>query len=145
LTHIFYYEMAVDVVQERHRPGALKQQNKAHKHGRHRSKGSISNAVKGRTSAKVFTKKARHELRKEERRNKAIQLRQKKREEILFKKRSLGGASTAPFLIAIVPLCDDVDPLGALEFLKQGDEEAVVTQSSGGNVHIRTNDLNYCP
>ncbi|XP_069674603.1 pre-rRNA-processing protein TSR1 homolog isoform X2 [Periplaneta americana] len=128
--------MAVDVVQERHRPGALKQQNKAHKHGRHRSKGSISNAVKGRTSAKVFTKKARHELRKEERRNKAIQLRQKKREEILFKKRSLGGASTAPFLIAIVPLCDDVDPLGALEFLKQGDEEAVVTQSSGGNVHI---------
>lgn len=32
---------------ETHRPGALKQTNKAHKHGRHRSKGSISVATKG--------------------------------------------------------------------------------------------------
>lgn len=33
--------------QQIHRPGALKQTNKAHKHGRHRSKGSISIASKG--------------------------------------------------------------------------------------------------
>ena len=39
--------MAVDSVQERHRPGAFKQQNKAHKHGRHKSKGAIENALKG--------------------------------------------------------------------------------------------------
>jgi hypothetical protein len=39
--------MALESVQDRHRPGALKQQNKAHKHGRHRSKGAIDNAVKG--------------------------------------------------------------------------------------------------
>lgn len=30
-----------------HRPGALKQTNKPHKHGRHRSKGSISTSAKG--------------------------------------------------------------------------------------------------
>lgn len=30
-----------------HRSGSLKQTNKAHKHGRHRSKGSISLATKG--------------------------------------------------------------------------------------------------
>jgi len=39
--------MGVESAQERHRPGALKQQNKAHKHGRHRSKGAIDNATKG--------------------------------------------------------------------------------------------------
>jgi pre-rRNA-processing protein TSR1 len=39
--------MALESNQETHRPGVLKQQNKAHKHGRHRSKGAIDNAVKG--------------------------------------------------------------------------------------------------
>lgn len=91
----------------------------------------------GRTSAKTITKKVRHELRKEERRNKAAQIRQKKRDEILLKKRSLGGATSAPFLIAIVSLCGEVDPVVVLEFLKQADEEAVVTHSQEGTVHIR--------
>lgn len=31
----------------RHRPGVWKQQNKAHKHGRHRTKGEIDAANKG--------------------------------------------------------------------------------------------------
>lgn len=30
-----------------HRAGALKQSNKEHKHGRHRSKGTINNETKG--------------------------------------------------------------------------------------------------
>lgn len=33
--------------QETHRAGGFKQTNKAHKTGRHRSKGSISSAIKG--------------------------------------------------------------------------------------------------
>ncbi|KAJ8933917.1 hypothetical protein NQ318_016489 [Aromia moschata] len=52
-----------------HRPGAFKQTNKEHKHGRHRSKGSISISAK------------------DQRRNQAIQIRQKKRDEVLAKKR----------------------------------------------------------
>lgn len=39
--------MAVDSAQEQHRPGSLKQQNKAHKHGRHKSKGSLETLKKG--------------------------------------------------------------------------------------------------
>lgn len=35
------------IKQEVHRVGAFKQTNKAHKTGRHRSKGSISSDVKG--------------------------------------------------------------------------------------------------
>jgi hypothetical protein len=38
-----------------------------------------------RTSAKTSTMKARHELRKEERKNKAAQIRKKKRGEILLR------------------------------------------------------------
>jgi len=41
------HKMGLESAQDRHRPGALKQQNKAHKHGRHRSKGAIDNAMKG--------------------------------------------------------------------------------------------------
>lgn len=40
--------------QEVHRPGSLKQTNKAHKTGRHRSKGSISSEVKGKIIYNAF-------------------------------------------------------------------------------------------
>jgi pre-rRNA-processing protein TSR1 len=43
--------MGVDSVQ--HRPGNLKQQNKSHKHGRHRSKGSIDKLNKGMSFEKI--------------------------------------------------------------------------------------------
>lgn len=46
--------MAVDSAQEHHRPGSLKQQNKAHKHGRHKSKGSLESLKKGMTSKYVI-------------------------------------------------------------------------------------------
>nr|CAD7395269.1 unnamed protein product [Timema cristinae] len=128
--------MVVQSGQEHHRAGVFKQQNKTHKHGRHRSKGSISSAVKGKVSVKTLTKRARKELKKDERRNQAVQLRQKKRDEVLLKKRSLGGACTAPFLIAVVSLNADIDPFGILEFIKQADNEAVITNSGEGNIHI---------
>jgi hypothetical protein len=46
--------MALESSQETHRPGVLKQQNKAHKHGRHRSKGAIDNALKGIGTPRFF-------------------------------------------------------------------------------------------
>lgn len=73
-----------------HRPGPLKQQNKPHKHGKHKSKGQMSSMtkgglanqlngnmihlqsfcfLKGRVSVKVMAKKARREMRKADRRN----------------------------------------------------------------------------
>ena len=41
-------------VQERHRPGSLKQQNKSHKHGRHKSKGALDKIAKGLFCTLVF-------------------------------------------------------------------------------------------
>ncbi|XP_018570304.1 pre-rRNA-processing protein TSR1 homolog [Anoplophora glabripennis] len=119
-----------------HRPGAFKQSNKEHKHGRHRSKGSINISTKGKVSVKTISKKLRKELNKEQRRNQALQIRQKKREEVLAKKRSLGGNEYAPFLVCVVPLCKNLDCNSALNILMQCDEEATVNKSSAGITHI---------
>lgn len=92
----------------------------------------------GRMSVKVITKQARNEMNRDERRNRAVQIRQNKRSEVLGKKRFLtGSANTTPFLTAIVPLAQNIDPNGILELLKQADEESVIKRSSEGNIHIR--------
>lgn len=85
--------MAVD--QPGHRSGSLKQANKGHKHGAHRSKRAIDAANKGtlrfffcvdtffivkffiptgRVSVKASTIKARRELKREERRHQSNQV-----------------------------------------------------------------------
>lgn len=106
-----------DKVHQSHRAGVFKQTNKAHKHGRHRSKGCIDVAAKGifnccyklvstfiyylilgKLSVKALTKRQKRDLNKDQRRHQANQLRQNKRDEILNKKRSLGGSNNAPFL-----------------------------------------------
>jgi hypothetical protein len=49
----------------------------------------------------------------------------------------MGGETSAPLLIAIVPLCSKLDATRALELLRQADDEAVVTRSREGVTHIR--------
>ncbi|XP_068905473.1 pre-rRNA-processing protein TSR1 homolog [Tenebrio molitor] len=129
--------MGVDKVQV-HRPGAFKQTNKLHKHGRHRSKGSISNDSKGKVSVKTLSKANKRELNKEQRRHQALQIRQNKRNEVLNKKRSLGGLDYAPFLVCLVPLSKNADPKQALECLTKCDSEAIINKSPTGVTHICT-------
>ncbi|CAG9859624.1 unnamed protein product [Phyllotreta striolata] len=119
-----------------HRSGVFKQSNKEHKHGRHRSKGSISVSNKGKVSVKTISKRNKRELNREQRRNQALQIRQNKRDEVLDKKRSLGGTDFAPFLVCLVPLNIDIDPNTALALLSQCDEDAAVSKSSTGVTHI---------
>ncbi|XP_050307223.1 pre-rRNA-processing protein TSR1 homolog [Anthonomus grandis grandis] len=122
--------------QQVHRPGAFKQANKAHKHGRHRSKGSISVATKGKVSLKTITKKQKRELNRDQRRHQSAQIRRNKRDEVLSKKRTLGGLEFAPFLVAVVPLNQEFDPTTAISLLSQCDDEAVVRKTSSGVTHI---------
>ncbi|XP_057664407.1 pre-rRNA-processing protein TSR1 homolog [Diorhabda carinulata] len=119
-----------------HRPGAFKQSNKEHKHGRHRSKGSISISSKGKVSVKKLSKRNKRELNRDQRRNQAMQIRQSKRDEVLAKKRSLGVMDFAPFLVCVVPLNKDIDPNTALTLLCQCDQEAIVSKSSANVTHI---------
>ncbi|XP_060517047.1 pre-rRNA-processing protein TSR1 homolog isoform X2 [Cylas formicarius] len=127
--------MAMEKVQT-HRPGIFKQTNKEHKHGRHRSKGSISIANKGKTSVKIISKRNKSTLNREQRRNQALQIRQKKRDEVLLKRRSLGEIDSAPFFVCIIPLNKDFDTETAVSILTKCDEEASVKKSSTGVIHV---------
>lgn len=76
----------------------------------------------------------RHELKREERKNQAQQNRQKKRFEYLQKRR---GFCEAPFLVAILPLHQDVDVGNVIGLLKSADPDAVVTYTLEDHVHIK--------
>lgn len=118
-----------------HRPGTLKQQNKPHKHW-HRSKGSLEKLKKGKTAAITsLARHNRHELKREERKNQTQQNRQKKRFEYLQKRR---GFCEAPFLVAILPLHQDIDIGEVIALLKSADPDAIVTYSPENHVHIKS-------
>ncbi|XP_066138171.1 pre-rRNA-processing protein TSR1 homolog isoform X2 [Euwallacea fornicatus] len=119
-----------------HRPGPYKQTNKEHKHGRHRSKSSISIAAKGKVSVKKISKTNKRELNRDQRRHQSAQIRQKKKDEVLAKKRSLGGLDFAPFLVSVIPLNKDFDSTSTISILTQCDDEAVVRRTSAGVTHI---------
>jgi pre-rRNA-processing protein TSR1 len=84
-----------------HRAGPLKQQNKTHKHGRHKSKGTIETKHKGRVDVKSLPGKKIKEARKVDRKNQLKQIRINKRNAILAAKRSLGKEGTPPHLVVI--------------------------------------------
>ncbi|KAH8021029.1 hypothetical protein HPB51_011808 [Rhipicephalus microplus] len=128
--------MALSSENATHRPGAFKQQNKAHKHGRHRSNRSLESLSRGKVSLKFITRKNKHELKRLERKNQIQQLRKLKREEATERKRSLGGSGVPPFLTAIIPLHANEDPAKFLELVKGCDEDAVITESGQGYCHI---------
>ncbi|CAD7004634.1 pre-rRNA-processing protein TSR1 homolog [Ceratitis capitata] len=119
-----------------HRPGPLKQTNKAHKTGRHRSKGAIENALKGRVSLKTVSHKHKQEQRREQRRHQMNQLRKKKREEARLEKLQLGSQNTAPFMVCILPMHCQIDPRSALAILENCDEEAVIQKTETGVTYI---------
>lgn len=54
---------------------------------------------------RIASTKRKIELGKQARRNQAVQIRQKKRDEVLSKKRMLGGLDAAPFLGKYFFLC----------------------------------------
>lgn len=93
--------------------------------------------ISGKVSVKTLSKRSKKELNREQRRHQALQIRQKKRDEVLAKKRSLGGLEYAPFLITVVPLNKNGDHNTALNILCQCDDEAIVNNSSQGITHIR--------
>lgn len=124
-------------MQEPHRSGSLKQKNKPHKSGRHRSKGEINTHAKGKIALKLGSHKAKNVQNKNDRRYQANQLRLRKKEEVLMKKRQIGGPSTPPFLVAVVPLGFSPVPEKLMDFLMEADTEAAVTCSSEHIFHLR--------
>jgi len=124
--------------QVRHRAGAFKQQNKTHKSGRHKSKGQLQKDAKGRQEGvKSLSKKNKKELNRIARKNQINQQRKHKRDEVLEKKRNLGGHNTPPFLVVVLPLSSDVDCSAVLNVIKTCDEDITVDQcQTSGTMHV---------
>nr|XP_034305937.1 pre-rRNA-processing protein TSR1 homolog isoform X2 [Crassostrea gigas] len=127
--------MAADV-QQAHRPGALKQQNKSHKHGKHKSKGQLDKETKGRVNVKTATKRNKFLQRKHDRKHHADQIRKQKREEILNQKRSRGGNTSPPQFVVVLLLHEGLGVSSLLDTLKSCDESAIVTQNEQGVIHV---------
>lgn len=88
----------------------------------------------GKVNVQSVNRKRKLELSREEKRNQANQLRKKKREEFLDKRR---GFSEAPFLIAIIPLNASVNSNIVLETLKKADSEASIHETPENHITIR--------
>lgn len=92
--------------------------------------------IQGKVNIKELTRRNRHILKKEERRHQALQIRRNKRDEVLNKKRALGGTRNPPFLVCVVPLNAQLDVQSAVNILSTCSEGAVVSKSENGIVHI---------
>ncbi|XP_030078042.1 pre-rRNA-processing protein TSR1 homolog [Microcaecilia unicolor] len=124
--------MAADKKQVVHRAGALKQQNKQHKQGKHRSKGELERESRGRVSAKILSKRIRKDLSKLDRKHKLNQIRRQRKDAVLSEKRNLGSKDGPPHLVVLVPLHTGIDIQSALKLIKS-DAAAIVHQSEQHN------------
>ncbi|NXH47641.1 TSR1 protein, partial [Dicaeum eximium] len=111
-----------------HRPGPLKQQNKAHKGGKH--SGSSQRRAGGRVPVKAQPRRRLRDLNRVDRRHQALQLRRQRKEAVLAEKRSLGSRDGPPHLVAVVLLHSRAAALGSLRLL-QGQDSAVVRADEG--------------
>lgn len=114
----------------------MKQQNKPHKHGRHRSKGEINVSSKGKVSIKSLSVKRKSKITKSDRRYQANQIRSKKREDALMKKRQMGGAVYPPFLVAVIPLGFSPIPEKLMDLIMAADAESKITYAKEHIFHL---------
>ncbi|KAB1264792.1 Pre-rRNA-processing protein TSR1-like protein [Camelus dromedarius] len=108
-----------------HRSGPLKQQNKAHKGGRHRGRGSAQRDGKGRLALKTLSKKVRKDLSRVDQRHRASQLRKQKKEAVLAEKRQLGSKDGPPHQVLVVPLHNRISLPEAFRLLQDRDTGTV--------------------
>uniref|UniRef100_A0A8C2TJ56 Pre-rRNA-processing protein TSR1 homolog n=1 Tax=Coturnix japonica TaxID=93934 RepID=A0A8C2TJ56_COTJA len=106
-----------------HRAGPLKQQNKAHKGGKHH--GTAQRRAGGRVAVKALPHRRRRDLSRVDRRHQALQLRRKRKEEVLAEKRSLGSRDGPPHLVVAVPLHSRAAAHDALRLLQSQDSVIV--------------------
>ncbi|KAI1286792.1 Pre-rRNA-processing protein TSR1 -like protein [Halotydeus destructor] len=122
-------------MQETHKAGPLKQQNKGHKRGRHRSNREVESANKGKVGVKTLTKRKNRNLSKDERVNRTKQIRKSKRDKALAAKRSIGTESKPPILVVVYSYSSE--PLDSLvDLIKSCDGDAICNSTREGSFHI---------
>ncbi|KAJ3401501.1 hypothetical protein HDV05_000421, partial [Chytridiales sp. JEL 0842] len=99
-----------------HHRSSLKQSNKPFK-SKHASKGSLKASSKGKVERGPVKSVKQRNSTKADRRNAAKLEQQKKREELRELTRLFTGPSAPPKIVAVVPLCPDVDPIQVIKDL----------------------------
>ncbi|CAJ0637222.1 16301_t:CDS:10 [Entrophospora sp. SA101] len=115
-----------------HHRATLKQTNKSFK-SKHATKSELKDKSKGKVN-RVNVKKATSRLRistKVDRRNAAKLEQQKRREEIIKTNRFFEGKHGAPKIVAVIPLCHDVDVFSAVESIYKGMEKPTPSTKKG--------------
>ncbi|GBB94661.1 hypothetical protein RclHR1_00240009 [Rhizophagus clarus] len=99
-----------------HRAGSLKQSNKPFK-SKHATKGAIKDKEKGKVNRKPIKHSSANlrSITRVDRRNAAKLEQQKKREEVLKANRFFEGRHGTPKIVAVVPLCTDVNSYSAVK------------------------------
>ncbi|CAF3025933.1 unnamed protein product [Rotaria socialis] len=102
-----------------HRPGALKQQNKKFKTGRHRSQHEIKRSTKGRVAENKHARslKRLNITSKQDRVNAAIQLRKQKLQANKQARQTIGAIDGVPQIITVIPLSSDVNVFSIVELI----------------------------
>ena len=126
-------------MQVSHNSGPLKQSNKSHKTGGHRSKSAVDRANKGRVGIKAQPgRRNKAHLSRRDRKHQMVQVRTKKKAEVLLKKRALGAADAAPILVATVDLQRQIGDAAEqlLRTIKSCAEDIVTSPSPRGATHV---------
>ncbi|RUS75269.1 hypothetical protein EGW08_016961 [Elysia chlorotica] len=114
----------------------LKQKNKTHNHGKHRSKRNLKREAHGKVNVKQLTKdkKIKDILRQE-----ALKKRGEDRDGALNDRR--GATTTPPRLVVLISLHASVNTAAAVELLKEADLSSDVNTSEQLNVHVSSGKL----
>ncbi|CAG8593021.1 11964_t:CDS:10 [Cetraspora pellucida] len=99
-----------------HHRATLKQTNKPFK-SKHATKGSLKDKAKGKVKRKPLKLSTTRPnfISKADRRNAAKLEQRKKREELIKANRFFEGRNSTPKIVAVIPLCSDVDSLNVVE------------------------------
>ncbi|KAG2182628.1 hypothetical protein INT44_005607 [Umbelopsis vinacea] len=108
----------------RHRSGGLKQSNKPFK-SKHASKNALKEKSKGKINRTSIKQRGQGPSNKADRRHAARVAQQKKRSEVYETTRVFEGKDGAPKIVAVLPLCPDVDMDLAIQNLYKAVDQPV--------------------
>ncbi|KAK9324979.1 hypothetical protein V1517DRAFT_315667 [Lipomyces orientalis] len=108
----------VEKMMVHHHRSSLKKNHKVFK-SKHSSKGALKAQTKGRVEKSTQKYKPKHAANKQERRNKAKQIMLSKKEKSELNKNFFDGRRGAPRIVAVIPLCPDVDAADVVRSLNK--------------------------
>ncbi|KAK9490900.1 hypothetical protein V1508DRAFT_390727 [Lipomyces doorenjongii] len=120
----------IEKMMAHHHRSSLNKNHKAFK-TKHSSKSALKAKTKGKVEKSTQQHKPKHSANKLERRNKAKQIMLSKKEEVELNKKFFDGRRGAPRIVAVIPLCPDVDAAEVVRSLNKSIDADIDVPYSG--------------